>query len=107
MAGGLFGILMIAFFTQHSYAVASGNANLPIVSCLGEVALPSSNWALRFGKTAVIITVFVLSYIVVWLIGKGMNGITTDYEKEELIPEPGLNKPISIIFTSLLTRRTC
>src|SRR5208282_1751287 len=29
MVGGIFGVLMIAFFTQASFAIASGNANLP------------------------------------------------------------------------------
>ena len=88
--GGLFGVLMIAFFTQQAYAVASGNANLPDGILFGGGAAAVQQLGIEIlGIIAVMVTVFVLSYIVVWLIGKGMNGITTDYKKEGLFPEPG------------------
>jgi ammonium transporter, Amt family len=88
MTGGVFGVLMIAFFTQHPYAVASGNANLPdgILFGGGSAAVQQLGIEL-LGIIAVMITVFVLSYIAVIIIGKGMNGITTDYEKEGLFPD--------------------
>jgi len=89
-SGGLFGVLMIAFFTQQAYAVASGNANLPDGILFGGGAAAVQQLGIEIlGIIAVMVTVFVLSYIVVWLIGKGMNGITTDYKKEGLFPEPG------------------
>jgi Amt family ammonium transporter len=34
----------------------------------------------------VMATVFALSYLCLWLIGAALHGITTDYEKEKLIP---------------------
>jgi len=86
-SGGLFGVLMIAFFTQHPYAVASGNANLPDGIFFGGGAAAVQQLGIEIlGIIVVMITVFALSYIVVWLIGKGMNGITTDYEKEGILP---------------------
>ncbi len=95
-SGGLFGVLMIAFFTQHPYAVASGNANLPDGILFGGGAAAIQQLGIEIlGIIVVMITVFVLSYVVVWLmlsysvvwlIGKGMNGITTDYEKEGILP---------------------
>lgn len=88
LVGGLFGVLMIAFFTQHPYAVGSGNANLPdgILFGGGMPALQQLGIEI-LGIVAVMITVFVLSYIAVCIIGRGMNGITTDYEKEGMAPE--------------------
>jgi ammonium transporter, Amt family len=89
MTGGLFGILMIAFFTQHAYAEASGNPNLPDGIFFGGGAAAVQQLGIEIlGVISVMITVFVLSYFVVWLIGKGMNGITTDYQKENYISEP-------------------
>ncbi len=90
LTGGLFGVLMIAFFTQHPYAVASGNANLPDGILFGGGTAAVQQLGIEIlGIIVVMITVFVLSYCVVWLIGKGMKGITTDYKKEGLFPEPG------------------
>ncbi|MCJ7719421.1 hypothetical protein MUO69_05770 [Candidatus Bathyarchaeota archaeon] len=39
-----------------------------------------------FGIVVVMATVFALSYLCLWLIGAALHGITTDYEKEKLIP---------------------
>jgi Amt family ammonium transporter len=87
LVGGLFGVAMIAFFTQAPYAAASGNGNLPngLFFGGGYEALQQLGIEL-FGIIAVMVTVFVLSSIVVILIGRAMNGITTDYKKEKLIP---------------------
>ena len=81
--GGLLGVLMIAFFTQHLYAVGSGNANLPdgILFAGGVAALRQLGIEI-LGILAVMVTVFILSYLTVSLIGRGMNGITTDYREE-------------------------
>ena len=88
LVGGLFGVLMIAFFTQHPYAVGSGNANLPdgILFGGGMQALRQLGIEL-LGIVVVMITVFVISYIAVNVIGKCMDGITADYEKEGMVPE--------------------
>jgi len=88
LTGGLFGVVMIAFFTQAPYAVASGNANLPDGLFFGGGYQALQQLGIEvFGIIAVMVTIFVLSYIVIWAIAKGMNGITTDYKKEGLIPQ--------------------
>ena len=71
LTGGLFGILMIAFFTQHAYAEASGNPNLPDGILFGGGAAALQQLGIEIlGIIVVMITVFVISYGVVWLIGK-------------------------------------
>lgn len=74
--GGIFGVVMIAFFTQHAYAVASGNSVLPngLLFDGGFNALHQLGIEV-FGIIVVIITVFVISYIVITIIGKLMHGI--------------------------------
>jgi ammonium transporter, Amt family len=90
LTGGLIGILMIAFFTQHAYAEASGNPNLPDGILFGGGAAALQQLGIEIlGVITVMVTVFILSYIVVRLIGKGMKGITTDYKDENLLSEPG------------------
>ncbi len=87
LVGGLFGVVMIAFFTQAPYAAASGNGNLPNGLFFGGGYQALQQLGIEvFGIIAVMITVFVLSYITVWAIARGMNGITTDYKKEGLSP---------------------
>lgn len=85
--GGLFGLAMIAFFTQQPFAAAAGSPNLPngILFGGGYSALQQLGIEL-LGAAAVMVTVFVLSYISVWLISIALHGITTDYKKEKLIP---------------------
>ncbi|MDD1659496.1 MAG: OST3/OST6 family protein, partial [Methanomicrobiales archaeon] len=88
MVGGLFGVLMIAFFTQAPYAAASGNGNLPNGLFFGGGYQALQQLGIEvFGIIAVMVTVFVLSSVAVWAIARGMNGITTDYKKEGLIPQ--------------------
>ncbi|MEM0139621.1 MAG: ammonium transporter [Ferroplasma sp.] len=75
--GGIFGVLMIGFFTQRAFAVASGgknlpnglffNGGLPAVYQLGTESL---------GILAVMLFVFSASYLCLYLIGKVTNGIT-------------------------------
>ena len=87
LVGGLFGVTMIAFFTQAPYAAASGNGNLPNGLFFGGGYQAFQQLGIEvFGIIAVMVTVFVLSSAVIWVIGKAMNGITTDYRKEKLIP---------------------
>ena len=87
LVGGLFGVLMIAFFTQHPFAVASGNGNLPDGILFGGGTAAVQQLGIEaLGIVAVMVTVFAISYITVWLIGKCMNGITTDYRKDDPLP---------------------
>ncbi|MCL4339856.1 MAG: hypothetical protein M1388_01845 [Thaumarchaeota archaeon] len=87
MLGGIFGIIMIPFFTQNAFAAASGAANLPNgllfgggFAALGQLGLDV------FAVAVVMSVVFVLSYTTISLIGIATHGITTDYNKEGIIP---------------------
>jgi Amt family ammonium transporter len=88
LLGGLFGVLMIAFFSQRTFAVASGNpvapGNSPIPDGLlfggGSAALQQLGIE-ALGIAAVMATVFVLSYLSVRIISRAMHGILN---REEL-----------------------
>src|SRR3989441_391483 len=82
LLGGLFGVLMIAFFSQRTFAVASGNpvaqGNSPIPNGLlfgGGTAALQQLGIEALGIAAVMATVFVLSYLSVWIISRAMHGI--------------------------------
>jgi len=81
--GGIFGFAMIAFFTQQSFAAAAGSANLPngLLFGGGTAAVQQLGWQI-LATLAVMVTVFVLSFITTWLISLGLHGITRDYKKE-------------------------
>jgi Amt family ammonium transporter len=85
MMGGLFGISMIALFTQQPFAVSAGVPNLPngILFGGGYPALQQLGTEL-VGVAAVMLTVFVLSYVSMWVISLILHGITTNYKKENL-----------------------
>jgi Amt family ammonium transporter len=88
LLGGLFGVLMIAFFSQRAFAAASGNpvapGNSPIPDGLlfggGSAALEQLGIE-ALGIAAVMATVFVLSYLSVRIISSTMHGILN---REEL-----------------------
>jgi len=88
MTGGLFGLLMIAFFTQQPFAAAAGSPNLPngILFGGGYPALQQLGTEL-LGVAAVMVTVFALSFVTMWAAGLVLHGITTNYKKEELAAE--------------------
>lgn len=86
LIGGIFGVLMIAFFTQHAFAVASGNSNLPNgILFSGGLSAVKQLGIEAFGIIIVLIVVFLLSFFFTWLISKGLNGILTDYKKEHIV----------------------
>ncbi|MCI4345593.1 MAG: ammonium transporter [Thermoplasmata archaeon] len=78
LVGGLFGVGMIAFFTQTQFATLSGApASLPNGLLYGGGMPAVHQLGLEmFGIVVVIATVFVLSFVSVWLIAKGLRGIT-------------------------------
>ena len=83
LLGGLFGVLMIAFFTQRSFAVASGTPSLPDGLLFGGGYSAVQQLAIEaFGTAIVLATVFVLSFLTVRLVSVAVHGITTDYSKE-------------------------
>jgi Amt family ammonium transporter len=79
LVGGIFGVLMIAFFTQHSFAAASGNASLPNGLLFGGGYAAASQLGIEaFGLVAVLLFVFCISSASIWLVGKALGGITSD-----------------------------
>lgn len=75
--GGLFGLGMIAFFTQTPFAAASGYPSLPNGLFFG------GGWAAvhqlgveAFGAVVVMTVVFALSFASIWLIARALGGIT-------------------------------
>ena len=80
LVGGIFGVLMIAFFAQSSFATASGYASLPNgllfgggTAAIGQLGIEA------FGILVVMVTVFLLSYATISAISKATHGILTDY----------------------------
>jgi Amt family ammonium transporter len=88
LLGGTFGVLMIPFFTQKAFVSALASLTLQN----GTLVPPSLPDGLLFGGgisalnqlgievygiVAVILTVFILSYMTSWLISKSMKGIIT------------------------------
>lgn len=79
LVGGLFGVLMIAFFTQSGFAAASGNPTLPNgILFGGGMAAVRQLGIEAIGIVAVLITVFVLSFVTIWVTSKALNRITSD-----------------------------
>ncbi|MFP3261512.1 MAG: ammonium transporter [Nitrososphaeria archaeon] len=74
--GGLFGVTMIAFFTESAYAAASGNPTLPngLLFGGGMAALHQLGVEV-FGIAVVLITVFIISYITITLVSHLTNGL--------------------------------
>lgn len=86
LTGGLFGIIMIGFFTQHSYAVLSGNSVLPSgIFFGGGFAAMHTLGVETLGIVVVAATVFSLSYVTIFLISKAMHGILENYGKPESV----------------------
>ena len=87
LVGGLFGLMMIPFFTQNAFAVASGNGSLPDGLFFGGGLAAINQLALEAMAAGVVLAaVFAMTYVTLEAIGWAMHGVTTDYKKEELIP---------------------
>lgn len=82
LAGGLFGIAMIPFFAQSYFAAGSGFPALPNGLLFGGGAAAVHQLGVEtLGVVAVLATVFVLSFLTLWLLGVAAGGV--------LAPEPG------------------
>ncbi|MEM0123348.1 MAG: hypothetical protein QXI38_02445 [Conexivisphaerales archaeon] len=82
--GGIFGVMMIAFFSENAYAAASGNPTLPNGLLFGGGMLALHQLGIEiFGIVVVLITVFVLSYITITAISHMTNGLLTDCAKKQ------------------------
>jgi len=87
--GGLFGIAMIAFFTEHNFASASGNPTLPNGLLFGGGVAALQQLGIEiFGTIIVMATVFILSFATAWIISASMKGITNGYKSQ------AINQPI-------------
>lgn len=81
--GGLFGVIMIAFFTESAYAAASGNPTLPNGLLFGGGMAALHQLGIEvFGIAVVLITVFIISYITITLVSHLTNGLLTDCAKK-------------------------
>ena len=92
--GGIFGVLMIGFFTQHSYAVLSGNSILPngLFFGGGYSALHTMGIEIM-GICAVALAVFAISYATMYFLSLGFHGILEEpeWKKEERKSLPSSN----------------
>jgi Amt family ammonium transporter len=80
LVGGTLGVLMIGFFTQHAFAVASGNPTLPDGLLFGGGYAAAQQLAIEtFGIAVVMVTVFLLSFVTARVISAAIRGITRKY----------------------------
>jgi Amt family ammonium transporter len=84
LVGGVFGVLMIAFFAQTSFATGSGAASLPNGLFFGGGGAAFKQLGIEaFGIVVVVAVVLALSYLTMRILAALMHGITTDYVKTE------------------------
>ncbi len=77
LMGGLFGVSMIAFFAQTQFAHASGATSLPNGLLFGGGTAALHQLGIEeLGIVAVMLVIFVLSFVVAWLLAAGLHGIT-------------------------------
>ncbi len=75
LTGGLFGVVMIAFFAQSTFAAGSGAATLPNGLLFGGGMNAAHQLGIEvLGILAVMVTVFVLSFVTIFLISKALGG---------------------------------
>ena len=79
--GGIFGVSMIAFFTQNVFASASGNSNLPNGLLFGGgISAVHQLGIEEIGIVVSLLAVFLISYLIISIIGLALHGITEDSE---------------------------
>lgn len=86
LVGGVFGLLMIAFFTQTAFATASGASNLPNGILFGGGIMALHQFGLEAFAVAVVgLFVFTASYISVYAISKLLKGMLQENEYTDQI----------------------
>jgi Amt family ammonium transporter len=86
VVGGVYGLMMIPFFTQNAFAAASGNGVLPSGLFFGGGSVALNQLGLEaLAAVSVLAAVFAMTYVTLEIIARAMHGITTDYEKEGLV----------------------
>jgi Amt family ammonium transporter len=80
LVGGVFGVLMIAFFAQTAFASPSGATSLPNGLFFGGGGAAVKQLGIEaFGIVVVVVVVLALSYLTMRILATIMKGITTDY----------------------------
>lgn len=85
LTGGLFGVLMIGFFSQSVYTVASGNPTVPNGLLFGGGTAALHQLGIEaFGILIVIVVVFAISFITIKLASLAFHGILLPPRREKL-----------------------
>jgi Amt family ammonium transporter len=80
LVGGIFGVLMIAFFAQNQFATGSGFPALPNGVLFGGGGAAVKQFGIEvLGIGVAVFVVFVLSHLTVRILAALMSGITTGY----------------------------
>jgi Amt family ammonium transporter len=80
LVGGIFGVLMIAFFAQNQFATGSGFPSLPNGLLFGGGGAAIKQLGIEvLGIVVAVVAVFVLSHLTVRLLAVLMKGITTSF----------------------------
>ena len=80
LVGGIFGVLMIAFFAQNQFATGSGFPALPNGVLFGGGGAAVKQFGIEvLGISVAVLVVFVLSHLTVRILAALMRGITTGY----------------------------
>jgi ammonium transporter, Amt family len=80
LVGGIFGVLMIAFFAQNQFATGSGFPTLPNGLFFGGGGAAIKQLGIEvLGIGIVVVAVFVLSHLTVRVLAALIKGITTSY----------------------------
>jgi Amt family ammonium transporter len=80
LAGGIFGVLMIAFFAQNQFATGSGFPTLPNGVLFGGGGAAVKQLGIEvMGIVVAVVTVFLLSNLTVRVLAALMKGITTGH----------------------------
>jgi ammonium transporter, Amt family len=89
LVGGIFGVLMIAFFAQNQFATGSGFPALPNGLLFGGGGSAVKQLGVEaLGIAVAVATVLVLSHLTVRVLALLMRGITTEYGEQEGSPAP-------------------
>jgi Amt family ammonium transporter len=80
LAGGIFGVLMIAFFAQNQFATGSGFPTLPNGVLFGGGGAAVKQLGIEvMGIVVAVVTVFLLSNLTVRVLAALMKGITNGH----------------------------
>src|SRR6266852_1783840 len=84
LVGGIFGVLMIAFFAQNQFATGSGFPSLPNGLFFGGGGASMKQLGIEgLGIGVAVVAVFALSHATVRVLALVMKGITTDYGEKQ------------------------